>query len=542
MQQPSVRFTVVAGANDSPHSHADSSIQTWLNNRTISDDVLGFADRHRWWLWLTLIAFYLAAFNGQWRIQPDAALYLSIGRNLAHGQGFTYLGEPERLAHPGWPAVIALTFKTFGGKSLLPVNAVMLLISLATVSAVYRLFLIFAGRPTAVVVALGAGLTKAFFCYAFELWSDMPFALGVMCALAGFEGLSVNYYRTEERKRSAGQLLLDTIFLLGGLMIAASMRPTIWPLLAAVVLASLLRAIRRKSISWAIPAIIAGLVAVIGLGSMFGWSRTSFHGFGIEYGEFLINRLSGHDSGKVTHSLWENIHDLFAWAASDVLFQTRLGPFCNGLLSLLVVCLGVGLYRYRLLWGLWFCLLLPTILISQATLDRYFLPVLPLLVYAWWDLLAEINRRLPKPWANLAFLGLVSFGGLMNVTKICGIIAQQRETPFLAHYDQGTYDGTLAFAAKLHDTVGNRAIVFVAKPYGRVLAYLSERFVTGPVGITPAQLVNHRVFVAEPGDKDIQELLRAAGLKEGPALFTVNPSASHGPLATSLSLHSTFHP
>ena len=538
MQPRGFRFTVAAGAGAASPTLGDNVSHGWLVDQNICDWVLGFADRHRWLLWMTVLVFYLAAFNGQWRIQPDAALYLSIGRNLAHGSGYTYLGQPERLAHPGWPAVIALTFKLFSSKSLVPVHAVILIISLLTVAAVYRLFLIHADRPTAIVVSVGTGLTKAFFCYAFELWSDMPFALGVMCALAGYEGLSVNFSRTAESKRPPSKLTLDVIFLIGGLLIAATMRPTIWPLLFAIVLASFFP--RRPQAQ-----LDLGVARIDRRRRCDGWHRfdvwlwPGMHGVGTEYGQFLINRLSGRDSGRITHPMLQNVWDLFTWAASDVLFQTRLGPVVNALLSFFVLALGVGLFRYRALWGLWFCFLLPTILMSQVTLDRYFLPVLPLLVYAWWDFMVETNRRLQRPLANLAFLALIAFGGLMNVTKVAGIITQQHEHPFLARYDQGRFDDIPEFSRKVHDSVGDKALVLLHAPYGRVTAYLSERYVTGAIGTTLEQLQTHRVFVVEPSDIDTQHLLKSAGLVEGPALFTVNPTTAHGPWATSLSLHST---
>jgi hypothetical protein len=526
MQQPSVRFPVHAGA-----SQAD--LPLWLTDHTWCDGVLSFADRHRKWLWLAVLFFYLAAFNGQWRIQPDAALYLSIGRSVADGKGFTYLGHPDHTAYPGWPRLIAITFKIFGSKSLVPVHLLMLGISLATVAAVYRLFLIRAGRPTAVAVSIGTGLTKAFFCYAFELWSDMPFALGVMCALAGYEGLSVNYSRPAEARRPLKLLRLDLAFLIGGLAIAAMMRPTIWPLMLAMGLASTIRAFHRRSWKWALPAILVGMTAIAGIVMAF------HHGYGDAYYQYLLRRMAGHDSGVATHPLSENLQDLFSWAASDVLFQTRLGPIFNALLSLVVLSLGCGLFRYRVLWGFWFVLLLGTILISQATLDRYFLPVLPLLVYAWWDLLSEINRRLPRQWGNLAFAALLTFGSLMNLTKCCGIIAQQRQPHFLAKFDNGTYDGTPEFAKKLQDRVGEKAIILVEKPYGRVVAYLSDRNAQSAAALQANELINRPVFVVEPSKEPTRELLKSAGLEELPALFTVRPSNQHGPLATALSLHPT---
>src|SRR5688572_22467258 len=42
---------------------------------------LGFVDVHRRKLFVLILALYLLAFNGQWRLDADSALYLTIGRN-----------------------------------------------------------------------------------------------------------------------------------------------------------------------------------------------------------------------------------------------------------------------------------------------------------------------------------------------------------------------------------------------------------------------------------------------------------------------------
>ncbi len=526
--------SVSAGADP----YHDSAVQRLLrSDQKMCDGTLAFADRHRVWIWATVLLFYLAAFNGQWRMQSDAALYLSIGRNLAQGHGFTYLGQPEHLAYPGWPALIAVTFKVFGTKSLVPVHVVMLTIALLTIAAVYRMVLLHSGRPTAVVVAAGTGLTKAFFCYGFELWTDMPFALGAMTFFAGYEGVAAAR-RNPARTRTARAV--DVTLLTGGLLIAAVTRPTVWPLLVAIVLTVCVH-VAKGRLRWK-PIVLLAVAAAIPLAVVIGSGRLrpGGVGFGRVYEQYLVNRLSGRSAdGGFTHSFAQNVHDLFSWAASDVLFQTRLGPICNTLLSVLVLSLGFGLFRYRALWGFWFCLMLATILISQETLDRYFLPVLPLLIFAWWDFLVRLNRMLPVPWANLAFLGLVCFGGLMNLTKCAGIVFQQRQRPFLASYDQGIFDATPRFAEKLHSAVGLDAIILLDKPYGRVTAFLSERSVISALNTSVAELRQNPVYVVEPVDATTRRLLKSAGLVELPAMFTVHPSPGHGPMATDFSLHPT---
>ena len=75
--------------------------------------LLSFADRNHRAIFLAIALIYLLSFNGQWRVERDSALYLTIGRNLAEGQGYTYHGVPHRLAFPGLPVLFAGTFKLF---------------------------------------------------------------------------------------------------------------------------------------------------------------------------------------------------------------------------------------------------------------------------------------------------------------------------------------------------------------------------------------------------------------------------------------------
>jgi hypothetical protein len=548
-----------------PLVSAEPGIIFWIRQHVTPAATLGFADRHRRWLWGTVLLFYIAAFNGQWRIQPDAALYLAMGRNLATGHGYTYLGQTNNLAYPGWPLLIAGCFKIFGVGSLLAVNALLTAIALATLLLVYRLFLLACDRPTAVVISVGVGLTKAFFCYAFELWSDMPFALGVMAALAGYEAVfglpkipsgtrapgsnppaaePASQAGSPGRRQRSG---FDFALLVGGLVFAAAIRPTIWPLLAAFAITLTIQAaigrIHWRTYAWLAGVSLLALAIVAILATRYGWS-----GYGHVYQEYLLNRLSGKSDDFLSNSLSANIRNLFDWAASDVLFQARLGPGLNSILSLIVLGLGFGLFRFRLLWGFWFCFLLAAILASQETLDRYFLPVLPLLVFGWWQLLLWLYRTgpqwtqaasLPRSAPSIAFGGLLAMGCMMNVAKVGGIVYQQHQRPFLENYDKGVQDVTPQFARALQQSLNDKALVLAKTPYGRVLEYLSNRCVTGAAAASPEELRTRPVYVVEPSDLGTQRLLREAHLVEEPAILSISPPPGHGPEAVTLSLHPT---
>ncbi len=510
------------------------------DRRPACDRLLAVADRYRWWLFAAVAATFAAAFNGQWRVQPDAALYLSIGRNLAEGHGYTYLGQTNRLALPGWPLMIAAVFKLFGTTSLVPVHGLLLLIAAGALAATYRLVLLRAGRPTAVVVTFGTGLTKSFFVYALELWTDLPFAMAAMAVLAGYEGVF-------GRRGGRRARWYDWALLVGGLSTALLIRPTGWPLLLAVVVSLGFEAVRGR-VRWgtllAVAAVAVTLVAAcVALDPRRG---TNGDAFGGTYEQFLFHRLAGGGGGgtALDRPFSARLYGLFTRAASDVLFQVRFGDVANSALSALVLALGFGLFAARTLWGLWFALLLTTILLFvQETLDRYFLPVLPLLVYAWWTALAWADRRAAATrwrWAaDAAFLVVLGFGFGANLSKLGGLVGQQRARPFLATYDRGQYQPVPGLSTAIGREVGPGGLVLVKPPYARVVSFLSRRAVVNARELVPAQLADRPVFVVEPADPTILALLHAAKLTEGPAVYTAAVSPAVSPLAERLSLHAT---
>src|SRR5690242_18301363 len=76
--------------------------------------LVAFADRHRRWLLIIIPLLYLAGFTGHWFISPDSALYASLGKSLAHGDGYTYQGERHTWVEPGLPLVVGAGFRAFG--------------------------------------------------------------------------------------------------------------------------------------------------------------------------------------------------------------------------------------------------------------------------------------------------------------------------------------------------------------------------------------------------------------------------------------------
>jgi hypothetical protein len=503
-----------------------NAFATWWRRERLCDALLAWADRYRWWFFVALAGIYLAGFNAQWRIQPDAALYLSLGRNLAEGRGYTYLGQPHHLVYPGWPWMLAGTFTLFGSRTLVPQHVLILLIAFATIALTYRLILLHSGRPTAVVIAVGVGVTKTFYGFGFELWTDLPFTLGVIAFLAGVEAIWPRMDRPHAAK------WYDWILLVGGLALAYATRPMIWPLLMAVAAAAMYAAIRSHR-RWALLAAGIALVAVVTAAFIAKRHHAAAPEIESEYERYAFQQAS-HLGLMLNHAVTVNLPSLLQLAAPDTIFQVRFGPF-NIFLGLFVIALGVMLFRDRPLWGFWFVALLLT-LVLILPLDRYFLPVIPLLVFAWWRWLVWLNRRLPGGWGNWAVLGLLGFAMGMNVSKVGGIVIQQHARPFLSHYSRGEFAAVPALAAEIDARLEPNAIVLVKAPYAHALSFLSRRVVVNGLGTAVTGLQGRPVYVVQPSDHYIDELLDQAKLRVTAVVWRAEPTT---PSAGQLSLQAT---
>src|SRR5690606_26501932 len=112
--------------------------------------------------------------------------------------------------------------------------------SLAALGLMYRLFLLHAGRPAAVVLTCMTGMTYSLYHYAFELRNEIPFLVGVLAFLVGWEAW-MQARRAEPRRLPAWY---DNVLLIAGLALAIVMRPHMWVLLLAALGALLIAATR----------------------------------------------------------------------------------------------------------------------------------------------------------------------------------------------------------------------------------------------------------------------------------------------------------
>jgi len=505
-----------------------------------SDELLAWADRNRRWLFACLAVIYLFGFTGQWRMEPDAALFLSLGRNLADGRGYTYLGRHHSLAYPGLPGLWAITFKIFGDGSLLPQHIIMMMLIFAALAVEYRLFFLYAGRPTAVIITLGTGLTKTFFRYAYELRSDVPYTLGVLAFFAGYEAI-VAHHADQDSPQPTPRRWYDWLLLVGGLLMACATRPTMAALLLAI-LGTILYETARRRIGWKPILTLAALLLVVVFAFHTLDPRRSSDD---SYEQGVIKSIAVNFDTTLPSTLITNLRQLLEIATTDAMLQIRFGVF-NIPISLLLIGLGIALVRRRVLWGL-FVALNVAMMVVLLPLDRYFLPIIPLLVFAWWLALRSVSRWLPNPWGNLLFLTLFLVGIAPNIDKIGGILIDQRERATAALRGQVSVpvaqlppppqqwahrsvmlnhpDETLVpaadIAAVVREHVGPNGIVLTSRPLGRITNFLSDRDVSDSPTFPLIEGTNRPIFVLEPADAAVPQYLARNHLRETPAVADV---------------------
>jgi hypothetical protein len=458
--------------------------------------VLAFVDRNRYRLYGALAVFYLLAFSGQWRPEPDSALYLTIGRNLATGEGYTYHGESHRLVFPGLPLTFAGLFKVFGTDTLVPQHLAMLLMGAAALALTYRLFLLHAGRPMAVLVTLLVGVCQTFYRYNFELLTDLPFMLSVMAFLVGYEGVVHRHAHDDPTPTPYPRgkpHWIDWPLLLVGLCAAVVMRPTMIALLIAVAGAAMWPMLRGK-VSW-------GGIAVFVIVALAGVAFYHFDPRGSGGGDYERMLLRPDLLAERWHrAVHYNLPKLFHPTVAEAVFAVDFSPLGNMLISAVLILTSFSLFRAHVLWGL-LVVMTVAMLVAVEVHVRYLLFVLPLLVYAWFRVLMWVNQRFSRPVGDRLFaVVLLVFVGT-NMVRCGKIIIEQRWLPSpLVVYKSGRFESLPEIARVVRDHTESRAWILVRHKLGRILTFASGRYAVEPDGATNIDPSLQPVYVLEPVD------------------------------------------
>jgi hypothetical protein len=448
--------------------------------------LMAWVDRRRRLFLCGVLILYLLGFNGQWRVERDSALYLATGRNLAEGRGYTFQGAHQRLAFPGLPLLFAGNFKLFGERAVLADLIAMLAMGFLALALVYRLFLIHAGRATAVLITVGVAGSRLFYRYCFELLSDLPFLLGVMAFFAGYEAI---FHRRESAGSGGSDSAppnaptFDWFLMVAGFGLAVAMRPAMWALVLAVVLTAGWSIIAARSRKIALRRHLpVGLAVLIAAGVFL--SIDPRHGGGTaipEYEDTLFQATFSNARHTWHELIFQNIPEMCGSNSALVkaFFGCPILPGVNTVCSIALILLSFALLRYRVIWGLWALLTLGMLLFFKP-LDRYMLPVIPFLVYAWWRFLLWLHRTAPARWADGLFLVLLGLGIGTNMARLGQMVVEQRRIPFLRHYHDGRYVSAYEVAALIQSHTKEQDWILVGPMEGRVIAFLAHRNTVKP--------------------------------------------------------------
>ena len=386
--------------------------------------VPGWIWRFRWWIFGTMLAFYLIAFNGQWRIGRDGALYRGMGHSLATGHGFGYSEFGRRQIYPGLPLLLAGLEKIFGVWALPPI-LIMHLAALGCLITTYKLVSLRYSRWLAICVTALVGFNGWFMELTNEILTDMPFLLGLLLALYGWERLRIWGVGEKPAGDAAGAIQraekrpwISLIILLLGLGLAAIMRPTFWILAIAWVLVcirGLVAGPRRKFYG-----ICFGVLIVVWLAAFVADPRVKgFNPLGGGYERDAIHSLQ-----RAGATIAKQLPELLSAELSHSFFGEQWGPGLTQAMSLIVLAASLLLWRTNPLWPLLIFLTVMATLM-MTTVPRYYTMVLPLLALAWMLLAIEIARRVPVRLADTVLLAAVTLVFVPSVARCVKLIGEQ---------------------------------------------------------------------------------------------------------------------
>lgn len=376
----------------------------------------------RWFLLLlvVVILLHVAGLSSNWRFQRDSALYMGLGRSLAHNGTYSFNGQAHVFALPGFPAMLALVYATLG-QNFLAMNALVSVLGIGCVVIGYLLFreLSLTAFPTFACVLLLA-LSRTLYYYSSLLMTDVPFALLVVTTLY----LGLRMLRADGSARWAWCLTAAV-----AAAAACTVRPLGPALFAALVVGLWTQPGARKK--WRADAAMTAAMAcpVVVLGVL--WAlRGAKHGapLGSTYFQrFVAGRGVAGVASHVLAKAPELVNSL-----SDTVLGTNLSLLVSVLLGVLIV---LGLVRAarsgeRLLCT--FSVVYFGAICLSGPGRRYMLPALPVLIY--WLVLGAGSAAsfLERRWTAMSPSRLLRVGQVLLVLVVLANLVHMSKTIYEA--------------------------------------------------------------------------------------------------------------
>lgn len=475
-----------------------------------------FSFRHRKAVALGIVLFYVLSFNGLWRIGPDSGLYLSLGRSIARGEGYTYHGAPHLLGYPGLPYLIAGAMTISERHAVAIVDGMMLLMGLGSIYLAWQMFRRITRPGAAVVMAALLAANLNLYRLSFQILTDMPFLLGAMMVLLGglMSGVLPPPRLDEQAVRTTGRgRIVGAGMLLLGLLICAYTRPMFPALAICVVAAGIVAVIAQRR--WrGVLMLMALAVCVLGVYLLAGSSDPRRAGvFSPDLYEESIRALIRYaiDDPRRLAVAAQQLAGKELPAAFYGFTWTDKGNWVASALILSAVVAVLRRWPVALLWvGI---TLAVQLLLKDGPEPRYMIPLLPLFVLAWWESAVWINARLWRYPGNLAAF-------CMYVMLIPGMIRcvgeiwyDQYRRPFHEHYRWGTWAAVYEAGRMIHELTPPDAVIVASPDYDRALTFLADRWVVPAAGTFPERMRSRPVYLLmEKGDLEEREAVISLGV------------------------------
>ncbi|MCC6682297.1 MAG: hypothetical protein IT445_15450 [Phycisphaeraceae bacterium] len=497
----------------------------------ITEQLLNWADRWRWALLAVVLTVYALAFNGQWRPGPDSAEHLLIADRLLRGLGFTHPTGWEYQLTPGLAYLMAAIGYPFGGVQPFLNQVVMLLIALGTLALAFVLLGEAFDRATAVLLTVMLALTETFFRLSTDLLTDMPFCLGLVMLLLGWQRLM----RTGEPRDGRAKQVGHWALLIGGVMLMTLFRNVVITVLAGVVLHVLWRMVRGPR---------QGRMIAAGAAAIAAWCVARLaQPITVTTGQWahdegrVIDRLV-HDLPRTLGRLLnENLPQLATENTAEALLGVDFGPVFSLLVAAAVIAVWWRLMLTNALWG-WIVAAFFAQWLLFLPGDRYFLPVLLPLLVGWWQSARWLEQRWKGAWVRIAAAGMLVLWICPNLVRVVDVVHDQRRRPFLEHYAGGRFVALQELGKVIAQHADENDLVIGED--GQVLSWYSHRAVMDPkqlrlsAGLDKwqlSELLRHypRIFMIEPYDSGPNQVMQRLPVDSGPAIASVSRGEDRPP-------------
>jgi hypothetical protein len=484
----------------------------------VADQLLRVVDSYRRWILASAAILLLASFTPNWRITPDAALFLGVARNLAEGRGFTFNEQPVTTVNAGFPYLLALT-RSLSTDPFVAGNAMVLAFGFASLVLVYLLVLRQAGRGLAVLVTLLTAVNGTFLRHSCEILADVPFFFCCTLALLGYELTFARPSSAQHEPKAAAAnpalsgatIAMGAALVLAGLAGMASLRIVfLGPLVA--ILIDLLWRVRRSRFKWAVLSAAAAAL-LVALAIRLADPRMA-GGFVLLTKERQMLDMLLDLPARIPHIISTNAPRLFFDSTPRAILGNKVGFWPVDLaISLAVLASAALLLRRRLAWAALVAIYFVQWLVLYPD-PRYFLPVLPLLLLGWWDLAILLTDRAPVRWKRAVLFALLALLFVPNLIRSIGFAIEQHHQPFLARYLRGRFQDLESLSTQARLKLPPDAVIITGEQFGNALHYFSglrTTSTTGPMLLSPVP-PDRPVFALLPADPGFDSVLRTLRL------------------------------